>query len=112
VGNDAIAVGKEEHHLRIPVVGREWPAVAEHDRLPLAPILVEDLNAVFGGDGGHLIVSVAFARVCGGVRGCGCANRRDPERRSGGYGGAANQNVASRESTAFISRFFMHGWMP
>jgi hypothetical protein len=27
--------------------------MAEHDRLALAPILVEDLDAVFGRDGGH-----------------------------------------------------------
>jgi hypothetical protein len=32
---DAIAMVEEEQHLRIPVVGRQWPAMTEHDRLTL-----------------------------------------------------------------------------
>ena len=47
VGDDAIAVIEKEQHLRVPVVGRERPAVAEHDRLPVAPILVVDLRPSF-----------------------------------------------------------------
>src|ERR1700678_4716135 len=50
VGDDAIAVLEEEHHLDVPVVGREGPAVAEDDRLATSPILVNDLRAVGGGD--------------------------------------------------------------
>ncbi len=57
MGDDAVAVRDEEQHLRVPVVGRERPAMAEHDRLARAPILVEDLDAVFGGDGGHGLLS-------------------------------------------------------
>ena len=53
VGDDAEAVVEEEHHLGVPVVRRERPAVAEHDGLTLAPILVEDLDAVLGLDEGH-----------------------------------------------------------
>ena len=53
MGDDPKAVIEEEHHLRVPVVRRQRPAMAEHDRLTLAPILVEDLDAVFGRDGGH-----------------------------------------------------------
>ena len=34
MGDDAIAVIEEEQHLRVPVVGRQRPAMAEHDRLP------------------------------------------------------------------------------
>src|ERR1700756_1766699 len=45
---DAIAVTQEEHHLRVPVIRRQRPPVAEHDRLTLAPVLVEDFNAVLG----------------------------------------------------------------
>ena len=44
MGDDAIAVIEEEQHLRVPVVGRQRPAVAEHDGLTLAPVLVEDLR--------------------------------------------------------------------
>ncbi len=50
MGYDAIAVLEEEQHLRVPIIGRQRPAVAEHDGLTFAPVLVEDLNAVFGGD--------------------------------------------------------------
>src|SRR2546426_11746419 len=53
VGYDAIAVLEEEHHLRVPIIGRQRPAMAEHDGLTLAPVLVEDLNAIFGGDRVH-----------------------------------------------------------
>ena len=54
MGDDAIAVLQEEQHLRVPVIGRQRPAMAEHDRLARTPVLVEDLDAVFGGDGGHM----------------------------------------------------------
>src|SRR6266852_5837579 len=53
MGDDAIAVLEEEQHLGVPVVGRQRPAVAEHDGLALAPVLVKDLNVVLGRDGGH-----------------------------------------------------------
>ena len=51
--DDAIALGEEIEHLRVPVVGAERPAVMEHDGLPFAPVLVEDLDAVSGGDHAH-----------------------------------------------------------
>jgi len=41
------AVGCQEEHLRLPTIGIEWPAVAEDDGLPRAPVLVIDLRAVF-----------------------------------------------------------------
>ena len=34
MGDDAVAVPEEEHHLRVPIVARQRPAVAENDRLP------------------------------------------------------------------------------
>ena len=34
VRDDAVTVLQEEHHLGVPVVGRQRPAVAEDDRLP------------------------------------------------------------------------------
>src|SRR5438034_10214031 len=60
VGYDAIAVLEEELHLRVPSIGRQRPAVAEHDGLTFAPVLVEDLNAVFGGDRTHGRISFAL----------------------------------------------------
>src|SRR6266576_3466742 len=53
VGYDAIAVLEEEQHLRVPVVGRERPAMAEYDRLTLTPIFVKDFGAVSGRDRTH-----------------------------------------------------------
>jgi hypothetical protein len=55
VRDDAKAVGCEEQHLRVPVVGGERPTVVEHDRLSVlrAPVLEEDLDAVWCGDEGH-----------------------------------------------------------
>src|SRR6202021_140909 len=57
MGDDAIAVTEEEQHLRLPVIGRQRPAVREHHRLPLAPVLVVDLDAVLGLDRRHGEVS-------------------------------------------------------
>ena len=50
VRDDAIAVGKEEQHLRVPVIGRKRPAVMKHDGLCVlrSPVLVENLCTVFG----------------------------------------------------------------
>src|SRR5690349_18697628 len=53
VGDHPEALADEEQHLRVPIVGREGPAMAENDRLPCAPILIENLRAVFGGDRTH-----------------------------------------------------------
>ncbi len=53
MGNDPVALAEKEHHLRIPVVRGERPAMAEDDGLSLAPVLVEDLDPVLGGDRGH-----------------------------------------------------------
>src|ERR1700720_1844004 len=61
VRDDAITVAKKEHHLRVPVIGRQRPAVAEDDGLTFAPVLVEDLNAVFGRDRTHGGISFALS---------------------------------------------------
>src|SRR5436189_3703756 len=44
VGDDAIAVLEEEQHLRVPVIGRQRPAMAEHDGLTFAPVLIVDVD--------------------------------------------------------------------
>ena len=55
MGDDTIALADEEEHLGIPVVGAQRPAVVEDDWLGAlgAPVLVEDLDAILGGNGGH-----------------------------------------------------------
>src|SRR5713226_1603776 len=53
VGYDAIAVLEEEQHLRVPIIGRQRPAVAKNNRLSLTPVLVVDLRAVFRCDRRH-----------------------------------------------------------
>src|SRR5882724_576686 len=53
MGDDAIAVIQEEHHLRVPIVGAQWPAVTEDDGLAFAPILVVNLCAVVYGNRAH-----------------------------------------------------------
>jgi len=42
--DDAIAVFEEERHLRIPVIGRQRPAVAENDRLTFALVFIIDVD--------------------------------------------------------------------
>ena len=50
VGYDAIAVVEEEHHLRVPVVRAQRPAVTENNGLTRAPIFEVNLRSVFGCD--------------------------------------------------------------
>ena len=45
VRDGAIPTVEEEQHLGVPIIGRERPAMTEHDRLPGAPVLVEDLSS-------------------------------------------------------------------
>ncbi len=58
VGDAAITVLGEEQHLVLEGVRAQRPAVAEHHGLPLAPVLVIELHAVFGGDRAHGHASV------------------------------------------------------
>src|SRR6266850_3347919 len=53
VCNHAIAVLKEEQHLRVPIIGRQRPAMRENNRLACSPVLVVDLRAVFRCDRAH-----------------------------------------------------------
>jgi hypothetical protein len=55
MGDDAIAVQQEEHHLGVPVIGRQRPAMAEHDGLTASPVLVEDFHAIRGSDRAHVV---------------------------------------------------------
>ena len=57
MGDDAIAVFEEEQHLRVPVIGRERPAMTENYGLSLAPILIINLRSVSGGDRAHELFS-------------------------------------------------------
>src|ERR1700733_14657362 len=51
---DSITPLAEKHHLGVPVVRGERPAVAEHDGLACSPVLVENLRTIFGGNCGHV----------------------------------------------------------
>src|ERR1700744_2481318 len=61
VGYDAIAVIEEEHHLRVPVIGRKRPTMAEYDRLTFTPVLVVNGRSVFGPDFAHVSPSLIYA---------------------------------------------------
>src|SRR3981081_1335737 len=45
--DDSIAALAQKQHLRIPIVGSEWPAMTEDYGLTLSPVLVENLRTVF-----------------------------------------------------------------
>ena len=42
--NDAVTFAEEKKHLRVPIIRRERPAVAEHNRLPAAPVFIIDVD--------------------------------------------------------------------
>src|SRR6267143_134166 len=62
MGDDAVAVFEEEQHLRVPVIGRQRPTMAEDDGLSFAPIFIINLRPVFGGDRAHELISVLVVR--------------------------------------------------
>src|SRR5450756_896990 len=70
MGNATVAVGCQEHHLSFPAIRAEGPAVAEHHRLPCAPILVVDLRTVFRRDRAH-----GLSPTCRGVIDLSCPSR-------------------------------------
>ena len=55
VSDHAKSFCQEKHHLVVPVIGTQGPAMMEHDRLGVSatPVLVEDAGTVFGGDECH-----------------------------------------------------------
>ena len=56
MGDDTIAVLEEKQHLGVPVIGRQGPAMAEHDGLTASPVLVEDLRAIRRRDRAHVVL--------------------------------------------------------
>src|ERR1700686_2891877 len=83
VGYYSKTVFQKEQHLRIPIIGRQRPTVAKYDGRTLTPVLVEDFNAVFGGDRFHVeplcSVVVRIAQIGRGMRSdlvCHCPRRQ------------------------------------
>src|SRR3979409_657324 len=52
-GYCTIAGVEEEHHLPVPIIGRQRPAVAKHNGLTFAPVLVVNLRPVFSRNRRH-----------------------------------------------------------
>src|SRR5437899_3323991 len=94
VGYDAIAMLEEEHHLRVPIVGRQRPAVAKHDGLTFAPVLVIDLRSVFRRDCCHR--SFSFSRECIPIN---TKSRGQAVRNCGNFFAAAMVNTTKRIKT-------------
>src|SRR2546426_12841137 len=55
--DDSIAMIQEKHHLSVPVIRTQRPAMAEDNWLSFSPILVIDLRAVFSRDCRHKNIS-------------------------------------------------------
>ena len=81
VGDDAVALGKEEQHLIVPVIGRQRPTVTEHDGLSTAPIFVEDLHTAGCGEreGAQLSSGCEVAHT-GTHSGAACWSMESPKR--------------------------------
>jgi len=60
VSDHSVAMFKEEHHLTVPVVCAQWPAVMEEKRLTRAPILEVNLRSVFYCDRIHVVSPVGL----------------------------------------------------
>jgi hypothetical protein len=72
MSDDPIAVQEKEHHLRVPVIGRQGPAVAEDDGLAASPVLVEDFRAVCSGDRPHGLPPLDGCGPTLTITGCQC----------------------------------------
>src|SRR6185369_9651335 len=56
MSNDSIPLPEEVEHLRVPVIGAQWPAMVEDDGLRVlgAPVLVEDRHAIVRRNRAHV----------------------------------------------------------
>jgi hypothetical protein len=61
-------LAQEKEHLRIPVIGREWPAMAENDGLSGTPILVINFGTVFHFDNRHFEIPLVTSQTRPGKR--------------------------------------------
>src|SRR5436190_2202052 len=77
IRNDAETFAEEKKHLRVPIIRRERPAVAEHDGLSFAPVFIidVDVSSVFFSDSyvwhcnfSSLLVVNAAGRVLSPIR--------------------------------------------
>src|SRR6202012_5474158 len=57
MGDYPVAVAQEKHHLRVPVIGGERPAVLEKQRLTRAPVLIENFRTVRSRNDAHVMCS-------------------------------------------------------
>src|SRR5437870_7091966 len=65
MGDHAVAMMQEEQQLRVPIIRRQRPAMAEHDWLARSPILEVDFRSVFRSDRRHDVHSFSvICRVC------------------------------------------------
>src|SRR5438067_2696667 len=65
MGDHAVAMMQEEQQLRVPIIRRQRPAMAEHDWLARSPILEVDFRSVFRSDRRHDVLSFSvICRVC------------------------------------------------
>src|SRR6202011_3917328 len=65
MSDNAVSALEKEHHLSVPVVCRERPAMVEEQRLASAPVLVKNLSAVFRGDRCHGMTSLDVRKSVG-----------------------------------------------
>src|ERR1700733_14010606 len=56
MSDHSIAMLQEEHHLTIPVVSAQWPAVMKEKWLTFAPILEINLRTIFYCDRIHVVL--------------------------------------------------------
>src|SRR5690242_3999070 len=94
MGNNAEAIRQEIEQLIVPVVGREGPAMVEHDRLGALrpPVLEVDLGAVCGP---HIATAHHIVLLTGGGR-----NRLPHRRDRSMNAGAVIASPASPPSNA------------
>src|SRR3712207_4957704 len=62
MADDAVAIVGEKEHLVLPRIGGERPSMAEHDRLPLTPILEVDLCAILRCERRHRVSFRAWVK--------------------------------------------------
>ncbi len=74
VSDHTEALVEKEKHLRVPIIGRQRPAMGKHDWLSLSPVLIVNLRAVFGQDTLAFAITLALIMVSGKV----CLELRSP----------------------------------
>src|SRR5262245_16696457 len=111
MGDATVPARGQKEHLVLEGIGAERPAVTEDDRLPVAPILVVDLRAVFGDYRRH--ITLPPEQVCRvALHYTPHVSLRSKARANFAVNGSRERSPSLRDIAGHSSLRALSGWLP